>query len=171
MMFTRWIAALAFTLLPWFTAEAAAQRRAQRPGAAEGVALSITGEIGGKKYQASGNGTCRHAPDASINGVSASLWMVQYGGSGDAALKQVNLTLWRPKDGASDQLSLNVETKSGFHRIETGGSGENQGEGAVVILPSCPGGRLEISGKDGENKPIKITIDCPAFTAIHAEGG
>jgi hypothetical protein len=160
----------ALVLLPCLTAEATAQRLAPPTGSPEGLALSITGKIGGKKYQGSGSGTCRHTPEASIHGVSASLWMVQYAGSGES-LKQMNLTLWRPKDGAPDQLSLNIDTKSGSHRVETGGRGENQGEGAVVILPNGPGGRFEIRGKDAEGKAIQITVDCPAFAGVTAEGG
>ncbi|HEY3116569.1 MAG TPA: hypothetical protein VGK54_07505, partial [Chloroflexota bacterium] len=138
-------------LLPGLTGQAAAQRRAQPEASGESekaLAVTIAGKIGGKSYQASGTGTCRHAPDASLGGLSASLWMVQYGGSREAALKQLNLTLWRPKDGSPDRLSLSVETASGSHRIQTGGQGENAGEGTVTILPSGPGGRLEIIGKE-----------------------
>jgi hypothetical protein len=151
-------------LLPALASEVAGQETS--PGAA----LTITGKVGGKSLQASGSGTCRHAPDASIRGVSASLWMVQFGGSRDAALKQLNLTLWRPKDGSPDQLSLALETSSGDHRIETG-AGERKGEGTVTILPHGPGGRLELSGKAAGGKRIQITIECPAFAGIEAEGG
>jgi hypothetical protein len=160
-------------LLPAMSSGAFAQRR-DRPEqvtpSAEDITVSITAEVGGKSYQASGRGTCQHAQDASIRGASASLWMVQYAGSGKGGLKQLNLRLWRLKDGDSDQLSLSLETKSGSHRIETGGPGESAGEGTVTILPSGPGGRLEVSGKDGGGKPIQITIECSAFADVVAEG-
>jgi hypothetical protein len=55
--------------------------------------------------------------------------------------------------------------------VETGSTAENQGEATVVILPNGPGGRLEISGKDGDGKPMQVTIDCPAFAGVEAEGG
>jgi hypothetical protein len=160
-------------LLPAVATEAAAQRLTQpaNPGGSAQGNLNITGNIGGKSLQASGSGSCRHAPDASIHGVSASLWMVQYGSSGDGAVKQLNLTLWRPKDGSPDQLSLALEGKSGEHRIETGPNAESQGEGSVTILPNGPGGRLELNGKDAGGKPVQITIDCPAFAGVEAEGG
>jgi hypothetical protein len=96
--------------------------------------------------------------------------MVQYASAKDGSLRQLNLTLWRPKDGGPDQLSLAMEIGSDSHRIETGGQSESAGEGTVTILPSGPGGRLEISGKAG-GKPVQITIDCPAFAGIEAEGG
>jgi len=166
----RSVSLAALVLLISSTSEAAAQNLAP-PGASVGLGVTISGKVGSKKYQASDGGTCRHAPDASISGVSASLWMVQYGGSGEAPLSRLNLTLWRPKDGGSDQLSLNIETKSGSHQVETGGGGKNQGEGAVVILPNGPGGRFEIKGKDADGKPIQLTIDCPTFAGVASEGG
>jgi hypothetical protein len=153
---------------------AAAQRRKpadQSTGSAEQPRVTIDAKLGGKSYKASGSGECKHAPDASIRGISASLWMVRYTSADGGSLKQFNLTLWRPKDGGPDQLSLSAETKSGSHRIEMGGTGENAGEGSVTILPSGPGGRLEISGKEAGGKPVQITIDCPVFAGVEAEGG
>jgi hypothetical protein len=138
---------------------------------AEETTVTIDAKLGGKRYKATGNGECRHAPDASIRGMSAALWMVRYTRVKDGPLKQLNLTLWRPKDEGGDQLSLAVETKAGSHRIEMGGSGKDVGEGTVTILPSGPGGRLEISGKEAGGKPVQITIDCPEFAGVEAEGG
>jgi hypothetical protein len=160
-------------LLPALAGQALAQNKLQpdNPGSAAEAGLTISGQLGGKNLQASGSGSCRHAPDASIRGVSASLWLVQFAGSHDGGLKQLNLTLWRPKDGSPDQLSLVLETKSGDHRIETGGQGKSKGEGTVTILPSGPGGRLELRGKDAGGKPIQITIDCPAFAGVESEAG
>jgi hypothetical protein len=165
---------IVFVLLPGTSGQATAQRRAQlvpSEGEHQAITVTIAGKVVGKKIQASGDGTCSHAADASIHGVSASLWMVQYGGGGDGSLKQLNLTLWRPKDGGPDQLSLAVETKSGSHRIETGNPGDGKGEGSVTILPSGPGGRLEVTGKEAGGKPIQLTIDCTAFSGVEAEGG
>lgn len=159
----------ALVLLPGFTLGAAGQR--SDPGEpAQGATITVTARIGSKNYSGSGTGSCRHEPEASIHDVSAALWIVQYAGQGKS-LKQLNLTLWRPKDGSSDQLSLSLETGSGSHRIETGGKGKNSGEGSVTILPSGPGGRLEISGKEAGGKRVQITIDCPTFAGIEAEGG
>jgi hypothetical protein len=142
----------------------------QEESPAETVAITITAKIGKKNYQSSGDGSCRHAPDATIRDVSASLWKVQYAKQ-RGGVKQLSLTLWRPKDGSPDQLSLNLETSSGTHRIRTGQEGESAGEGAVTILPSGPGGRLEITGKDAGGKALQVTIDCPAFADVEAEGG
>jgi hypothetical protein len=145
-------------------------QRLQSEAPAENAAITVAARIGGKDYEGSGTGSCRHEPEASIRGVSAALWTVQYTGE-KGMLKQLNLTLWRPKDGSPDQLSLSLETGTGSHRIETGAKEGNSGEGSVTILPSGPGGRMEISGKEAGGKAVQITIDCPAFAGIEAEGG
>ena len=132
------------------------------------AALSLSGMVGGKPIQVSGAGTCRHAADASIEGTSASLWTVEYRGSDEGTVKELDLTLWRPKDGGADQLSFKLKGKSGDHRIETRPGGKPKGQGTVTILPSGPGGRLELSGEDSKGKPIQISIDCPAFSAAGA---
>jgi hypothetical protein len=170
---TRTTLVAVLALIPGLTTEAAAQRRVrpEAPGASVEAVITIAGKIGGKNVQASGSGSCQHAPDASIRGVSASVWLVQFGASGEAALRQLNLTLWRLKDGSPDELSLTVETSSGEHQIESGADGKGKGEGTVTILPSGPGGRLELKGKDTAGKRIQLTIDCPAFSAVEAEGG
>jgi hypothetical protein len=158
-------------LLFCLSSEAAAQepQRLQASGNSHlALALNITAKIKGKTYQANGTGSCRHAPDASIRGVSASMWMVQYNGDG-GAITQLNLTLWRPKDGSPDQVSLSLEGKPGSHRVEAGAGGENRGEATVAILPNGPGGRLEIKGRDAEGKPMQLTIDCPAFAGAGAD--
>jgi hypothetical protein len=157
-------------LLAGMSHRANAQRQAG-PDQPEQISVTIEAKVGGKKYQGSGNGACKHAPDASIRGVSASLWMVQYTAAKDGSLKQLNLTLWRPKDGGPDQLSLSLDTGSGSHRIETGAEGESAGSGSVTVLPSGPGGRLEIAGKEAGGKKIQVTIDCSAFAGVEAEGG
>jgi hypothetical protein len=170
-LMTRATLMLTPALLGLLTTQAVAQRLApESKSTATEANLTISAEAGGKSLQSSGAGSCRHAQDASINGQSASLWTVEYSGPDGGGVKQLNLTLWRPKDGGPDQLSLSLETKSGGHRIDTGGQGKHKGEGKVTILPSGPGGRLELTGKDGKGKPIQLTIDCPSFGEVEAEG-
>jgi hypothetical protein len=160
-----------FGLLPCWTIAGSAQQLTP-PGASLSAAhVVITGTVGNKKLQASGPGTCRHAPEASLRGASASMWMVQFQGSRDAGVGPLNLTLWRFKDGSPDQLSLALETGSGSHRIDTSNPDEKKGEATVTILPNGPGGRLELTGEKAGGKPVQLTIDCPAFSGIEAEGG
>lgn len=147
------------------------QAAAQRPGfapntkppAEEPSAVAVTASVGDKSFRGDGRGECRHSPDATIRGVSAAFWTVAFSG-GRGSLKQLKLTLRRPKDGSPDNVSLEFATASGSHHIRTGGAGENSGEASVAVLPSGPGGRVEIKGKDAEGKPVQIAIDCPAFS-------
>lgn len=154
-----------------FPGAANAQRGDPNAGGAIQAPVTIDAKLGGQRYQASGNGECKHAAEASIRGVSAALWTVEYSGAKGGSISQLNLTLWRPKDGGDDQLSLLVETKGGTHRIQMDPEGKNAGEGSVAILPNGPGGRFEINGKDASGKELHITIDCPAFAGVVSEGG
>ena len=158
-------------LLPCWTAAASAQQLTP-PGASLSAAhVVISGSVGNRKLHASGPGTCRHAPEASLRGASASMWMVAFAGSDDAGVDQLNLTLWRFKDGSPDQLSLALEAGSGSHRINTSNPDEKKGEATVTILPNGPGGRLELTGKKADGKQVQLTIECPVFSGIEAEGG
>jgi hypothetical protein len=164
---------IAVLLLPGLAGQAAAQERTQlapSTSTADQISVTVGGKVDGKKISGDGAGTCSHSADASIHGASASLWTVQYAAGKDGSLKQLNLTLWRPKDEGPDQLSLVIDAKSGSYRIETGNPEETKGEGTVTILPSGPGGRLEIKGKDSGGKPVQLTIDCSAFAGAESEG-
>jgi hypothetical protein len=162
------LSVLLILLMQGLSRAAVAQRR-KADGPVGATQVAIDAKLGGKRYHGNGSGECRHAPDASIRGTSASLWTVSYASAQDGSLKELSLRLWRPKDGNSDQLSLSVETKSGAHRIEMG-AGQSSGEATVTILPSGPGGRLEISGKEAGGKPVQITIECTDFVGIEGEG-
>jgi hypothetical protein len=118
-----------------------------------------------------GVGTCRHEPAASIYGVPAALWMVEHTGTADAAIKDLHLTLWRPKDESPEQISLNLTTRSGSHRIDVGGRGNQVGSGKVSLSTTGAGGQFELQGKDQAGSPIELMIKCPAFGGIEAEGG
>jgi hypothetical protein len=153
--------------------QAAAQRAGFAPTGKtpefEHAILAVTARVGKKDFRGDGGGECRHSPDASLRGVSASMWTVQFA-EGRGSLKQLTLTLWRPKDGSPDEVSLSFETGSGSHRISTGGGSENSGEASVTVLPSGPGGRVEIKGKEADGKPLQLAIDCPAFLPVADEG-
>src|SRR4051812_32693710 len=93
------------------TVQGAAAQRTHPEAPAETAGINVAARIGGKKFQGSGTGECRHESEASIHGVSAALWMVHFAGR-TGSVKQLDLTLWRPKDGSPDQLSVSVETGS-----------------------------------------------------------
>ena len=133
--------------------------------------VMITAKVGQKSYESAGQGSCRHTPTAAIYGVPAALWMVGFTGSDDAAVKSMNLTLWKPKNGGSQQFSLSLSTGSSSHRIDVGGRGEQIGSGKASVVAAGAGGRIEVSGKDDSGKTIEVVIQCPAFAGVEAEGG
>jgi hypothetical protein len=133
--------------------------------------VMISARIGGKSYESAAQGSCRHTPAAAIYGVPAALWMVGLTGSQAAGIESLNLTLWKPKNGSPQQLSLSVNTKSSSHRIDVGGRGEQVGSGKASVVAMGTGGRIEVSGKDDSEKTIELVVKCPAFTGVEAEGG
>jgi hypothetical protein len=162
--------ALTLALLVASTVDGTAQRR---PGAsvAPSKPLSVSARIDGKTYEATGPGRCKHASEASIYDIPAALWMVEYGDQSSDRIKQLSLILWRPEDGSSDQISLSLQVGTASHRIESGGKGPSVGSAAVNLIPVGSGGRFELKGKDAEGKKVELTIGCPAFTGVEAEGG
>jgi hypothetical protein len=151
--------------------EGAAQRRPNPEASGNGKSVNISGQVGNKAFDAKGVGRCRHASEASIYDVPAALWLVEYSNPGDAQLKQLNLTLWRPKDGSPNQISLSVQTGSASHHVNIGGRGTQAGSGTVTLSPSGAGGRFEFTGKDSAGTRLEVAISCPAFAGVEAEGG
>ena len=133
--------------------------------------VTISGKVGRRSYQSAGPGSCRHTPSAAIYGVPAALWMVALTGSDDAAVKSMNLTLWKPKNGSPQQFSLSLTAGSSTHRIDVGGRGEQVGSGKASVAAKGAGGRIEISGKDDSGQALELVVDCPAFAGVEAEGG
>jgi len=150
--------------------DGAAQRRAN-PEASDNKSINISGRVADKTFNANGGGSCKHAPEASIYDVPAALWLVDYSRPDDVQLKQLNLTLWRPKNGSPDQVSLSVETGSASHSVNIGGRGKQAGSGRVTLSPSGEGGRFEFKGKDAAGTRLEVAISCPAFAGVEAEGG
>ena len=156
------------------TAVAAQDLAAQRAVTETGGSVptvSVSAKVGTKSYEGTGPGSCRHTPDAAIYDVPAALWMVEQGGSSNGAIKSLNLTVWKPKDGSRDQLSLALTTKSSSHRIDVGGRGDQVGSGKATVTPKDAGGRVEIQGKDESGAAVQVVITCPAFSGVQAEGG
>jgi hypothetical protein len=150
--------------------ELAAQRGDTRAGGNDPT-ISISAKIGGKSYEATGPGSCRHTPDASIYDVPAALWMVEQSGSVDQTIRSLNLTIWKPKDGSPEQLSLALTTGSSDHQIAVGGRGEQVGSGKATVTPSGGGGIVEVRGKDEKGTAVEVVITCAAFAGVEAAGG
>ncbi|HEX7336927.1 MAG TPA: hypothetical protein VF252_06940 [Gemmatimonadales bacterium] len=161
---------LALALLLSAPVDGMAQRRSDA-STAPGNPVTLSGSIGGKAYRTSGPGTCKHAPDASIYDLPAALWMIEFANPRGPEIRQLNLTLWKPKDGSPYQVSLALETGSASHHISFGGKREPVGSATVKLTPSGSGGRFELKGRDAEGAKVELSISCPAFAGVEAEGG
>lgn len=146
-----------------------AQMRRQ-PAQPAGVPIEIALQIGANKYTAGGQGECKSAPSASIYGIPASLSAVSHSEGG----KSLRLTLWQPKSGPAEMMTLaisvagkhyDVDTVKAPAKRDTKGSGhtklQRSGTGAVFTVDAVAAGGEKISG----------TIKCAGFLPIHAEGG
>ena len=124
-------------------------------------------EVAGRKIQASGAGECKAAPQASIYGVNAALFMV----SQNVPNKQtLNLSVWQPKDGSPGMLSFRlwdgkntytVDTVKGGSKKDTKGSGNATVSGTTITLDAVAASGEKITGR----------IQCRSFGGIRAEGG
>ena len=155
-------------------ADAAAQRRVpgnpQEP-ATGSTELSVIARLGTKSYTSTLPGSCKHEPSGSIYDLPAALWMVQTDGPGTGEIKQLNLTLWRPKNGSADQVSVSIDAGATTARIDVNPRGKPVGQASVELQPVGSGGRFELHGKDAKGANVNLTITCPTFEGIEAAGG
>jgi hypothetical protein len=163
---------IAILVLVSGTQAASAQRRAPGSRPAEEVTdIGITARLGSKSFSSKVSGTCKYEPSASIYNVPAALYQIEAQGPAKGEIKRLNLTLWQPKDGSADQVSLLLETGSRTSRIDVNPRSAATGNASLRIKPSGEGGSLELKGKDAKGTPLSLTIDCPTFSAVAAEGG
>ena len=137
----------------------------RRQGPAQ-VALEVSLKVGGEAYDAKGQGSCTHAPKASIYGVLAEMWSVRQKSDG----RSVELTVWKPADGTDSMFSLSV-TAAKSTTISTIRGGQVTGSGTVNVAPSGKGGTFTLDAKARTGEAIAGTIKCEAFTPAIAEGG
>ena len=145
-----------------------AQRRV--PGGAEPKqAINVSLTIGEHTTYASREpGRCTHAPTASIYSILSEMWSVQQSSEG----RSLALTLWRPKNGTGDMVTLSVSGGKSLHQINTvRGGGATSGTGKVTLDKSGAGGTFTIDGKTQEGIAVSGTIKCDAFAPHIAEGG
>ena len=136
------------------------------------VTIALT--IGGKSYQAKGQGECTYAPVGSIYGVRASRWSVQYSGGAGAGLRSMSLTLWHPLAGATaDQMSFAASVGASSYRIDTvqGQGRQTVGAGTVRVQQKGMGGRLEVDGKDTKGTAIRGSVECARWASPEAVAG
>jgi hypothetical protein len=104
---------------------------------------------------------------ASIYNTVAELWSVQQSEAGQS----LSLTLWKPKDGSGDMVTLSVTSGGVAHQVVTVRGGTTTGSGKVTLEKSGNGGTFSVNAKSGSGNAISGTIKCDAFAPHMAEGG
>lgn len=135
------------------------------------VPVKVSLAVGGAERTGSAPGQCRHEANASIYGVRAALWSVQYSAGAGAALRQLSLTVWRPAAGGDAQMTLLATDKAGAHRIDTVKGSKALGSGTVSVQPQGAGARFDIDGRAADGATIRGTVSCPRLGGIEAVGG
>ena len=129
--------------------------------------VQVSLSVGGKRFDASAPGTCTHAPVASIYQVMAELWTARQ----SAETGSLNLSLWRPKDGSADMVSLSSRSGRASTNVSTVRGGTVAGSGKVTLAPAGKGGEFTVDARSADGAAITGTIKCDAFAPHVAEGG
>jgi hypothetical protein len=153
----------------WISAQAADQGRQPfrgvEPDWVSPIGVSLT--VGDQRYESTAPGKCTHAPVASIYQVMSELWTAQQSQDG----RSVNLSLWRPKNGSGDMVTLSVNAGKSAKNVSTVRGAAIAGSGKVTLAQSGKGGVFTIEAKAADGTAITGTIKCDAFAPHVAEGG
>ncbi len=144
----------------------AATTRDNGPG---GVPLTIVAEVGGRRYTESGTGECIVEPDGTIYDAPTAMYAARF--AGDGALRHLNLTAWRLKDGSGTQTTVWLEIDETSHRMATLPQGERFGRAVTEVRLTGAGGVIVVDGLDGAGTPIRLTATCGAFVENTEQNG
>ncbi|HKU59633.1 MAG TPA: hypothetical protein VJQ44_00355 [Gemmatimonadales bacterium] len=142
---------------------------ASRGTAPGGVRLTIVAEVGGRRYTGSGTGECVVEPDGTVYEAPTAMYSARF--AGDGALRHLNLTAWRLKDGSGTQTTMWLEIGETSHRIATLPQGERFGRAATEVRLTGGGGAIVVDGVDGAGTPIRLTATCGTFVENTEENG
>jgi hypothetical protein len=142
---------------------------ASRGTGGDGVPLTIEAEVGGRRYTGSGTGECVVEPDGTIYDAPSAMYAARF--TGDGALRRLNLTAWRLKDGSGTQATLWLEIGETSYRIATLPQGERFGRAATEVRLTGSGGSIVVDGIDASGTPIRLTVTCGAFVRNTEQNG
>ena len=144
-----------------------AQRRL--PGSQEkkvGVAIDL--KVNGTLYTFKGEAICDHLAAGSIYNIVAERWSVRH----DDNARNVNLSLWRPKNGTADMVQVSVYMAGKRYDVSTIKSPQGpSGSGSVKLVKEGTGGTFTIDAATPSAGKITGTIKCDAFPASEAVAG
>lgn len=134
------------------------------------VPMKVAVALNGDDEESRGTGECAGSADASIYGVPATLWRAAYQESDDDG-PRLDLTMWQPKSGGADMVTLSIWSDETTHRISTVKGGETVGSASAGMRPQGNGGILTVSGTDDHGHAVELSVECERFDEVVAEGG
>jgi hypothetical protein len=140
-----------------------------RSTTAGGVPLTISAEVGGRRYTGTGSGDCVVEPDGTIYDAPTAMYSARF--TGDGALRHLNLTAWRLKDGSGTQTTLWLEIGESSHRIATLPQAERFGRATTQVRLTGAGGSIVVDGVDATGTPIRLTATCGSFVRNTEQNG
>ena len=105
------------------------------------VPIKVKVVMGRVNYSEEGTGECASSTESSIYDVPATQWHATYGGGG-SNIQHLNLTVWRPRDGAPAMVGLSLQSGEITHQISTVKGGTIRGSGTASVRPTGKGGIL-----------------------------
>ena len=139
----------------------------RRQSGAVQVPVVVNLKVGAETIQATGSGSCTHAPQAAIFSVKSHMRTARIG-EGE---RSVQLTWWDPADGSDDMINLSVGTGSSSRNVSTVRGGQPSGSGTATFEAEGKRGTFRVQAKAADGTAIAGTITCEAFTPHVAEGG
>ena len=128
--------------------------------------VSLVAKVGGRVVPAEGSGECYTSAESTIYDVPATQWHATFNGPKNSDLQNVNVTVWRPKAGGPDQVTLFLTLANETHRIATVTGGELIGRATASALGEGAGGTLLVEGSTKDGTPIRLELRCSAFSEI-----
>jgi hypothetical protein len=133
------------------------------------VPLTIEADVAGRHYTGTGTGECVVEPDGTIYDAPSAMYAARF--SGDGALRHLNLTAWRLKDGSGTETTLWLEIGETSHRIATPPQGQRIGRAATEVRLTGAGGSIVVNGADSAGTPVRVTATCGAFVRNTEQNG
>jgi hypothetical protein len=128
--------------------------------------VSLVAKVGGRVIPAEGSGECYTSAESTIYDVPATQWHATFHGSRTSELQNVNVTVWRPKAGGPDQVTLFLTLANDTHRIATVTGGELIGRATASARGEGDGGTLLVEGATKDGTPLRLELRCSAFSEI-----
>ncbi len=128
--------------------------------------VNLVAKVGGRAYPAAGPGECKTSSESTIYEVPATQWQGTFHGSENASLQSVNVTVWQPKAGGPDQVTLWLTADGKDHRISTVAGGEISGKATASVRRQGSGGTLLVDGATADGTPVRLEFICEEFSEI-----